>query len=103
MKVGNGMGVAFGPLIEPQALDKVQEHVDDALSKGAEVILGGKPHTLGGLFEPTIMTNIDRSMASRRRRPLASPRCTASKAKTRSSSRPTTPASVWRRTSTPRT
>ena len=66
MKVGNGMddGVAFGPLIEPQALDKVQEHVDDALSKGAEVILGGKPHALGGLFfEPTIMTNVDRSMA----------------------------------------
>ena len=66
MKVGNGMdeGVAFGPLIEPQALDKVQEHVDDALSKGADVILGGKPHALGGLFfEPTIMTNVDRSMA----------------------------------------
>ena len=66
MKVGDGMdeGVAFGPLIEPQALDKVQEHVDDALSKGAEVILGGKPHALGGLFfEPTIMTNVDRSMA----------------------------------------
>ena len=66
MKVGNGMeeGVAFGPLIEPQAMDKVQEHVDDALSKGAEVILGGKPHALGGLFfEPTIMTNVDRSMA----------------------------------------
>ena len=66
MKVGNGMdeGVAFGPLIEPQALDKVQEHVDDALSKGAEIILGGKPHELGGLFfEPTIMTNVDRSMA----------------------------------------
>ena len=66
MKVGNGMdaGVAVGPLIEPQALDKVQEHVDDALSKGAEVILGGKPHALGGLFfEPTIMTNVDRSMA----------------------------------------
>ena len=66
MKVGNGMdaGVAVGPLIEPPALDKVQEHVDDALSKGAEVILGGKPHALGGLFfEPTIMTNVDRSMA----------------------------------------
>ncbi len=66
MKVGNGMedGVAFGPLIEPQAVDKVKEHVADALSKGAEVILGGKEHALGGLFyEPTIMTNVDRSMA----------------------------------------
>ncbi len=66
MKVGNGMedGVAFGPLIEPQAVDKVKEHVADAVSKGAEVILGGKEHELGGLFfEPTIMTNVDRSMA----------------------------------------
>ena len=66
MKVGNGMedGVAFGPLIEPQAVDKVKEHVADAVSKGAEVILGGKEHALGGLFfEPTIMTNVDRSMA----------------------------------------
>jgi succinate-semialdehyde dehydrogenase / glutarate-semialdehyde dehydrogenase len=66
MKVGNGMedGVAFGPLIEPQAVDKVKEHVADAVSKGAEVILGGKEHALGGLFfEPTIMTNVDRTMA----------------------------------------
>ena len=65
MKVGNGMedGVAFGPLIEPQAVDKVKEHVADALSKGADIILGGKEHELGGLFfEPTIMTNVDRSM-----------------------------------------
>jgi len=64
MKVGNGMedGVAFGPLIEPQAVDKVKEHVADAVSKGAEVILGGKEHALGGLFfEPTIMTNVDRT------------------------------------------
>ena len=66
VKVGNGMedGVAFGPLIEPQAVDKVKEHVADAVSKGAEVILGGKEHALGGLFfEPTIMTNVDRTMA----------------------------------------
>ena len=66
MKVGNGMedGVAFGPLIEPQAVDKVKEHVADAVSKGADIILGGKEHELGGLFfEPTIMTNVDRSMA----------------------------------------
>ncbi|MGB1160627.1 MAG: NADP-dependent succinate-semialdehyde dehydrogenase [Alphaproteobacteria bacterium] len=66
MKVGNGMedGVAFGPLIEPQAVEKVKEHVADAVSKGADIILGGKEHELGGLFfEPTIMTNVDRSMA----------------------------------------
>ena len=66
MKVGNGMedGVAFGPLIEPQAVAKVKEHVDDAVAKGAKVILGGKEHALGGLFfEPTIVTNVDRSMA----------------------------------------
>ena len=66
MKVGNGMtdGVAFGPLIEPQAVAKVKEHVEDAVAKGAKVILGGKEHELGGLFfEPTIVTNVDRSMA----------------------------------------
>ncbi len=65
MKVGNGMeeGTIFGPLIDMPALEKVQEHVADATAKGAEVILGGKPHELGGtFFEPTIMTGVTKDM-----------------------------------------
>ena len=57
--VGDGMqdGVTLGPLIEPAAVDKVQEHLDDALAKGGKVLTGGKPHPLGGqFFEPTIVT-----------------------------------------------
>ena len=58
IKVGNGMeaGITQGPLIEPAALEKVERHVADALSKGAKLIAGGKPSALGGTFyEPTIM------------------------------------------------
>ncbi|MEJ6404487.1 NAD-dependent succinate-semialdehyde dehydrogenase [Yoonia sp. 2307UL14-13] len=65
LKVGDGMedGVALGPLIEPDAVDKVQEHLDDALEKGGEILTGGKPHDLGGqFFEPTILTNATQDM-----------------------------------------
>ena len=48
-----------GPLINAAALAKVENHVADALSKGAKVACGGKPHALGGTFyEPTILTNV---------------------------------------------
>ncbi len=59
LKVGDGLdeGTALGPLVSADAIRKVEEHVADAKAKGAEVILGGKPHDLGGLFyEPTIVT-----------------------------------------------
>lgn len=59
MKVGNGLekGVQLGPLINDAAVKKVEEHITDAKNKGAKVVLGGKPHPLGGLFfEPTILT-----------------------------------------------
>ncbi len=59
LKVGDGLDAdtELGPLISPDALQKVEDHLADAKSKGAEVILGGKPHELGGLFyEPTIVT-----------------------------------------------
>jgi succinate-semialdehyde dehydrogenase/glutarate-semialdehyde dehydrogenase len=62
MKVGNGMdeGVVIGPLINQAAVDKVDAHVEDALSRGAKVLIGGKGHTLGGFFyEPTILTDVD--------------------------------------------
>ena len=64
LKVGNGLeaGVTTGPLIDDKAVAKVREHIDDALGKGAEVVLGGQPHALGGsYFEPTILVNVPRS------------------------------------------
>ena len=65
MKVGDGFaGADLGPLISKPALAKVQDHVADALSKGAVVATGGKPHDLGGtFFEPTILTGVTQDMA----------------------------------------
>jgi succinate-semialdehyde dehydrogenase/glutarate-semialdehyde dehydrogenase len=65
LTVGRGTdeGVIIGPLIDEKAVAKVQEHIDDAVSKGAKVTVGGKPHELGGLFfEPTVLTGVDTSM-----------------------------------------
>ena len=65
MKVGPGTedGVTTGPLINKAAVEKVEEHVADALSKGGKVVLGGNRHSLGGNFyEPTVLTNITRDM-----------------------------------------
>jgi succinate-semialdehyde dehydrogenase/glutarate-semialdehyde dehydrogenase len=65
MKVGNGMepGVVQGPLIDQAALAKVEEHIADAVTKGARVLTGGKRHALGGTFyEPTILTNVTPAM-----------------------------------------
>ncbi|MFB2648218.1 NADP-dependent succinate-semialdehyde dehydrogenase [Shewanella mangrovisoli] len=65
LKVGEGIteGVTTGPLINRAAVEKVQSHLEDALSKGATVVAGGKPHSLGGnFFEPTVLTNVDSSM-----------------------------------------
>jgi len=64
-KVGAGTepGVIIGPLIDANGLKKVEEHVADAIAKGAQVVLGGKPHRLGGLFfEPTILTGVTQAM-----------------------------------------
>ncbi|KAG1715255.1 Glutarate-semialdehyde dehydrogenase DavD [Nymphon striatum] len=66
LKTGNGFDqdVFFGPLINDRALRKVQAHIDDAKAKGATVILGGKPHQMGGtFFEPTILTGVKSDMA----------------------------------------
>ncbi|OTA20334.1 aldehyde dehydrogenase [Xenorhabdus beddingii] len=52
-----------GPLINQAAVEKVQAHISDAVSKGACILAGGQPHTLGGLFfEPTVLTNVTESM-----------------------------------------
>ena len=58
LKVGNGMdeGVTVGPLINIQGLEKVEEHVKDALEKGAKLMEGGERHKLGGnFFQPTVI------------------------------------------------
>jgi succinate-semialdehyde dehydrogenase / glutarate-semialdehyde dehydrogenase len=65
LKVGNGFeaGVAQGPLIDEAAVEKVEEHISDAVSKGARVLLGGKRHSLGGtFFEPTVLADVTSKM-----------------------------------------
>ncbi len=61
MKVGNGFeeGVTQGPLINADAVKKVEQHIADAVEKGARVVTGGKRHQLGGnFFEPTILADV---------------------------------------------
>jgi succinate-semialdehyde dehydrogenase/glutarate-semialdehyde dehydrogenase len=65
LKVAKGTepGAVLGPLIDDKAVEKVEEHVADALAKGAKVALGGKRHALGGrFFEPTILTGVTKDM-----------------------------------------
>jgi succinate-semialdehyde dehydrogenase/glutarate-semialdehyde dehydrogenase len=66
MKVGNGAeeGVVQGPLINEAGLEKVEAHVADAISKGAQLVTGGQRHALGGSFyEPTVLTDVTPDMA----------------------------------------
>jgi len=61
MKVGNGLedGVVQGPLIDMKAVEKVEEHISDALGKGARVMTGGKRHEKGGsYFQPTVLADV---------------------------------------------
>ncbi len=65
LKVGNGLeaGVDQGPLINMAAVAKVEEHIADALSKGARVVVGGARHPLGGsFFEPTLLVDVTPEM-----------------------------------------
>ncbi len=65
MKVGNGLdeGVVQGPLINSAAVEKVEEHIADAASKGARILCGGGRHELGGTyFEPTVMADVNPQM-----------------------------------------
>ncbi|MBM3372596.1 MAG: NADP-dependent succinate-semialdehyde dehydrogenase [Betaproteobacteria bacterium] len=65
MKVGNGLedGNAQGPLIDMKAVEKVEEHIADALEKGAKVLTGGKRHKKGGqFFQPTVLANVSTDM-----------------------------------------
>ena len=61
LKVGNGMeeGVTQGPLINAEAVTKVEEHIADALAKGARIITGGHRHSRGGtFFQPTLLADV---------------------------------------------
>ncbi|MGH8140226.1 MAG: NAD-dependent succinate-semialdehyde dehydrogenase [Steroidobacteraceae bacterium] len=65
LRVGDGLKGATdqGPLIDSKALAKVEEHVADALAKGARIAYGGKRHALGGtFFQPTVVTNVSPAM-----------------------------------------
>lgn len=69
LKVGNGMdeGVSVGPLVSEKGVDKVEQHVKDALENGGKVVVGGQRHALGGnFFQPTLIAeaNEDMLMAS---------------------------------------
>ncbi|MFC0341866.1 NAD-dependent succinate-semialdehyde dehydrogenase [Paracoccus niistensis] len=61
LTVGDGLkdGTTTGPLINADAVEKVEEHIADALGRGAQVVTGGKRHDLGGsFFQPTVVTNV---------------------------------------------
>ncbi len=65
LRIGDGLATETdqGPLIDANALLKVEEHVADALAKGARVLSGGKRHALGGTFyEPTLLADVDARM-----------------------------------------
>lgn len=64
LKIGNGLeeGTTTGPLIDGKAVAKVQEHIEDAVSKGAKVLSGGKLIE-GNFFEPTILVDVPKTAA----------------------------------------
>ena len=65
LKVGDGFadGVTIGPLINAKAVEKVEDHIEDARSKGAEILMGGSAHALGGTFyEPTLVSGVTQEM-----------------------------------------
>ncbi|BDM25350.1 NADP-dependent succinate-semialdehyde dehydrogenase [Pseudomonas sp. NPDC089428] len=64
LKIGNGLeeGTTTGPLIDGKAVAKVQEHIDDAVGKGAKVLSGGKVIE-GNFFEPTILVDVPKTAA----------------------------------------
>jgi succinate-semialdehyde dehydrogenase/glutarate-semialdehyde dehydrogenase len=65
LKIGNGAddGVQQGPLIDMAAIEKVEDHIADALAKGARTLTGGERHEKGGtFFQPTVLADVDTQM-----------------------------------------
>ena len=65
LKVGNGLdnGIQQGPMIDAASVEKVEEHIADALAKGAKILTGGSSHALGGtFFEPTVLVGATTDM-----------------------------------------
>src|SRR5579872_6286564 len=65
LRVGDGLAGATdqGPLIDRSALEKVEEHIADAVAKGARIVTGGQRHALGGtFFQPTVITEVKSNM-----------------------------------------
>jgi len=65
LKVADGLteGAQQGPMIDMAAVEKVEEHIADAVAKGARIVAGGKRHALGGTyFEPTIIADVTTEM-----------------------------------------
>jgi len=65
LNVGDGLktGITTGPLINMDAVEKVQEHISDVISGGGKVLTGGNTHSLGGtFFEPTVLTGVTNDM-----------------------------------------
>jgi succinate-semialdehyde dehydrogenase/glutarate-semialdehyde dehydrogenase len=65
LKVADGMteGAQQGPLIDMSAVEKVEDHIRDALSKGARIVIGGERHSLGGtFFQPTVLADVTTEM-----------------------------------------
>ncbi len=65
LRIGDGLldGIDTGPLVNMAAVEKVEEHIADAVAKGGTVVTGGRRHALGGsYFEPTIITGITQAM-----------------------------------------
>jgi succinate-semialdehyde dehydrogenase/glutarate-semialdehyde dehydrogenase len=66
LRVGDGMedGVEIGPMIDAAAVEKVEEHLQNAIAEGAQILAGGKRHVLGGaFFEPTVVGGVNHRMA----------------------------------------
>lgn len=60
LKVGNGLeeGITHGPLIHPRAVEKVEKHVEDAVSKGAQILVGGRKIDNTSFFLPTVLCDV---------------------------------------------
>ena len=108
LPIGRGVddGVVVGPLIDADARDKVASLVDDAVRRGAEVVVGGKPLDGEGYFyPPTVLTNVPGGRPDAARRDLRASRPVGDLRDRgrRRSPAPTTPSTAWPPTSSPAT